>query len=208
MFDKEFKKAISELPSKEKDKLILRLLKKDLGLANRLYFELTDQRTVDDRRNELEEKIKKKIANATSSFWTVGYLMMDMRDISGLITEHVKITKDKFGEASLNLLMLNETLAQNSHRITEASRGKAHKICTYIVARAFKIMILIQKLHEDYFMDFQEDLHTLGIHFNENQYIMEAAIYNGLDVNWLISGEIPEDIIQQHKDLRANGYLK
>ncbi len=33
-FDKEFTKAISHLPSKEKDKLILRLLKKNLPLAS------------------------------------------------------------------------------------------------------------------------------------------------------------------------------
>lgn len=39
-FDPEFKKALSQLPSGEKDKLILRLLKHDLTLANRLAFEL------------------------------------------------------------------------------------------------------------------------------------------------------------------------
>lgn len=35
MFDKDFKIALQNLPSTEKDKLILRLLKKDLVLANR-----------------------------------------------------------------------------------------------------------------------------------------------------------------------------
>jgi hypothetical protein len=208
MFDKEFKKAISELPSKEKDKLILRLLKKDLVLANRLYFELIDERTVDDRRFELEETIKMKIERATSSFWSVGYLMMDMRDVSGLINDHLSMTKDKFGEVSLNLLMLNETLAQNSHRIAEASKRKAHKICIYIIARAFKIMMLIQKLHEDYFMEFEDDLKTLGKYISKNDNLMKTAILNGLDVNWLLSAEIPEDIVQQHKYLRANGFLK
>ncbi|WP_282454602.1 hypothetical protein [Flavobacterium pygoscelis] len=42
MFSKEFKKALQELPSAEKDKLIFRLLKIGLDLTNRLYFELVD----------------------------------------------------------------------------------------------------------------------------------------------------------------------
>ena len=53
-FDKDFKEAISHLPSSEKDKLILRLLKKDLVLANRLYFEPNGQWRVAHGKNENE----------------------------------------------------------------------------------------------------------------------------------------------------------
>ena len=49
MFENDFKKAIQNLPSQEKDKLILRLLKWDLALANRLYFELVDTDTAEDK---------------------------------------------------------------------------------------------------------------------------------------------------------------
>jgi hypothetical protein len=59
-FDKDFKIAISNLPSKEKDKLLLRLLKKDLTLASRLYFELVNTDSVDERRDELEKHVIKK----------------------------------------------------------------------------------------------------------------------------------------------------
>ena len=52
MFSKEFKKAIQELPNTEKDKLIFRLLKRDLDLANRLHFELVDTETVEEKRRE------------------------------------------------------------------------------------------------------------------------------------------------------------
>lgn len=41
-YSKEFKEAISRLPSTEKDKLIFRLLKHDMALENRLYFELVN----------------------------------------------------------------------------------------------------------------------------------------------------------------------
>ena len=62
-FDQEFKDAISRLPGKEKDKLILRLLKKDISLANQLYFQLVESRSVEELRTEVELAISKEITN-------------------------------------------------------------------------------------------------------------------------------------------------
>ena len=157
-FDKDFKIAISHLPSPEKDKLILRLLKKDLVLANRLYFELVDTKTVDERREEIENRIKRRVERY--AFYSPGYLMMDMRDMSGLITEHVKIAKDKYGEVSLSLLMLNEMLATHNKSIEEATPGRARKLGLYIIARVFKILVLLSKFHEDLLLDFKEDIQS------------------------------------------------
>lgn len=207
-FDKEFKEALSHLPAAEKDKLILRLLKKDLNLANRLYFELLDNRTVDDRRAEMEQKVKEKIEKMSDSYWSVGYLTMDMRYLSGEISEHVRITKDTYGEASLNLQMLNGVISLNNARIMKAPQSKARKICIYIIARAFKILMIIQKLHEDYLFEFKENLETLGLLIGKNERLMKTAIQNGLDVNWLLHAEIPENIVAIHKELREKGYLK
>ena len=53
-FDPEFKNAILQLPSKEKDKLLLRLLKRDVILANQLHFELISGDSVQDRRTRME----------------------------------------------------------------------------------------------------------------------------------------------------------
>lgn len=206
-FDKKFIEAISHLPSKEKDKLILRLLKKDLNLANRLYFDLVDTRTTDDRRLDVENRIKNRIERFAQHYSSPGYLMMDMRDISGEITEHVKIAKDKFGEVSLNLLMLNEVLTLHNKSIMEATQGKARKCSTYIIARAFKILILISKLHEDLLVDFNDALEKLGQLISDNDYLMKTAIQNGFDVNWLLQCNIPENIDLIHKDIRSKGYL-
>jgi hypothetical protein len=49
--DIDFKIALQELPEKEKDKLILRLLRRDLDLAEKLYFELVDTDTIFRGRN-------------------------------------------------------------------------------------------------------------------------------------------------------------
>ena len=208
MFSKEFKKAIQELPSIEKDKLIFRLLKRDLDLANRLHFELVDVETVEDKRATFEIEMLRKINYFSERFYSVGYLLQDTRFLSGDITNHVKITKYKFGEISLNMKMLNHLLLINNERIQSSPYSKAYTLCIYIIARAFKILLLIKAIDEDYFLDFREDLSTLGKLIYDNPFLMHTAIDNNLDVDWLISGEIPYDIVAIHKDIRANGFLK
>ena len=208
MFSKEFKKAIQELPSAEKDKLIFRLLKRDLDLANRLHFELVDTETVEDKRATFELLLRKKIKQITDRFYSVGYLLQDTRYISGDITEHVRITKDKYGEISLNLKMLNYLLELNNDRILKENYAKAYTLCIYVIARAFKILILIKAIDEDYFIDFREDLALLGEFISNNTLLTRTAINNGLDINWMLSGEIPEDIVAYHKDIRKQGFLK
>lgn len=208
-YSKEFKEAIAHLPSKEKDKLILRLLKKDIKLTNRLRFELVSDQSVEERRTEVKERILRKAKETAESFFSVGYLNMDVRYLSGEIAEHVFNTKDKFGEAYLNLIMINRILDANKENLAHTKFNRsAKKFYTAVIARAFKILILISKLHEDLWMDLEEELHQFGQLIGNNHPLMKTAIYNGLDVNWLLQFNIPEDIAEYQKDLRRRGYLK
>jgi hypothetical protein len=209
-FPKEFKEALSHLPSKEKDKLILRLLKKDVVLANRLLFELVSSNTVEEQRDQLETSLLYRIKKeAERGHYSIGYLNWDVREYSGLITQHVKITKDKFGEAYLNLIMINEILSINRNFILESRPpAKRRKFCVAVIARAFKILLLIHKLDDDFLMELEPHLKEFAELIAENQFLMDTAIKNGLDINWLHRAEIPEDIISVHKEIRANGFLK
>lgn len=204
-FERDFKIAISNLPSKEKDKLILRLLKKDLTLANRLHFELVNTDSIDEKRDELEKRLYKKTQQITDRYYSPGILMMDMRELSGEINEHVSITKDKFGEISLNLLLLNEVLRLNHQNIEDSNHNK---LGIYIVAKIFKILISINSIHEDFQIEFKSSLFLLGSQVSKCNFLMNVAIQNGLDINWLLSNNIPENIKEIHKDIRAQGFLK
>lgn len=207
-FDPELIKALQLLPSEEKDKLILRLLKKDLPLANQLRFKLVDTDSVEDKRERVKTLVIKRIQLATERYYSPGYLLMDVREISGEINEHVSITKDKLGEISLNCLMLRQLLEQNNQRIAAEKQGKAYTLCIYIAARVFKILMLIQKQHEDLHLEFKEDIETIGKLLGNNHHLMKTAIYNGLDVNWLIRFNIPQNIADVYKKLREGGFLK
>ena len=205
---KELKEAISSLSSKDKDKLIFRLLKKDYMLANQLLFQLVSNESVEEKRAQIKKQIKQSIEQATTSYYSSGYLLMDVRSMSGMITEHVKITKDKYGEVYLNLWMLIEVLDKNKNNILKQQYRDAGSFCISVIARTFKILLLLKKLHEDYLIDFEDGLIKLGHIIGSHPYLMKSAIGNGLDVNWLINMNIPDDLEQIHKDLKEKGYLR
>jgi hypothetical protein len=207
-FPKEFKEAIQNLPSAAKDKLIFRLLKYDLDLANQLHFELVDTETVEEKRIKMRLEVTKKSIQMSDRFYSFGYLLMDIRYLSGNISEHVRITKDKFGDANLNLFMLNEVLRVNATRLENAKPNDVYKINIYIVARTFKILLLIKAMHEDFLMEFKDDLYELAEKITKNRLLCKAASTNGLDINWLLLNEIPNNIVAIHKDIREKGYLK
>jgi hypothetical protein len=207
-FDKEFKDAISELTSSEKDKLILRLLKHDRILALRLQFELLGVETVEERRTEMETTVREQVKRMHAHFRNVAQLSTDIRHLSGRITEHVKVTSDKFGDVSLNLLMLNDVLSLLAGQLEKARIDKAQKLGMYIVTRTFKLLGLIKALHEDYFLEFREDLETLGSHIRNSPTLARISRQNGFDVNWLLEGDIPDDVKDLQARLRKQGYLK
>ncbi len=104
--------------------------------------------------------------------------------------------------------MLRQLLELNGSRISTESCNKAYKFCIYIVARAFKILMLLQKQHVDLQLELEEDIKAIGWLIGKNHYLMQTAIHNGLDVNWLIQFEIPKNIADIYKELRQNGFLK
>lgn len=207
-FDSEFKKAVSELPTQEKDKLLFRLLKRDKILADRLYFQLLSGDSVQSRRAIVEKKIKKDLSKISGSTYSHTYLLREMKSLSAAITEHVKVTKDKYGEASLNLLMLNEALRKKGNTTRKVKQLEVYKLGIYVISRAFKILMLIKALHEDFLVEFEDDLKELSELIGDNPSLMHIAMHNGLDVNWLYRAEIPDDIVAIHKNLRAMGFLR
>jgi hypothetical protein len=208
MFDKEFKTAIQNLSDAEKDKLIIRLLRRDLDLANRLYFELVDTETEEQKREKAAALVSNKVKSANEHFHSIGVLLMRVRAISGDINEHVKITKDKHGEIALNLQMLIEVLTINRIAINASKPANSYKFLIYVIARVYKILMLIKALDEDYLLEFKDDLEQLGNLMGSYDLLMRLCIHNGLDVNWLTNCEIPDDIVAFHKELKANGFLK
>jgi hypothetical protein len=190
----ELKEALSALSDKEKDKLIFRILPSHSRLVDRLTFELLEAgQSQEDRREELQETIETWLSKGKKHYYSPGLLLRMIRDLSGQINRHVYATKDKYGEAWLNLYLLVRTLEIYGEEVKKASPARARTFSNYVVKRSLKILRLLSKMHPDLHLDFQENLEKLGELIGQNHQLMQTSIFHGLDVNWLIRGEVPEE---------------
>nr|WP_299422344.1 hypothetical protein [uncultured Emticicia sp.] len=154
----ELEKAVLSLPQKEKDKLLIRLIGKNDLLIQQLYFQLLeDESDLPHKRAEIKNLILK-----VSKMYhdTTGWMMMDMRELNGRVTNHVKITKDKYGEVELTLFLLN-TFFDNQLPNLEKYSSKTDKISLYIAKRTEFLMKKLPKLHEDYYVEFEREVNKL-----------------------------------------------
>jgi len=183
----DLKAAIKALPEKEKDKLLLRLIPKNDLLVHQLEYRLLeDSETMLLRREELKSAIANHMAIYPENYYSPGYLLMTLRELSGKINLHVAITKDKIGEISLNLYMLTEILERNKGALMAAHSFSKTTFDEYVVKRTLKLLKLLSSIDEDYYVDFQEEVNKLGRLIGSQHTLMKASIYSGLDVNHLL----------------------
>lgn len=206
-YSKEFKAALSQFSHSEKDKLIFRLLKKDKLLSKKLYFELIDEETTDDKRNTMEAYIKERISELSKYIGNPKYFLVLIRKLSAEITEHVKVTTDKFGDVYLNLFLINKILEHNE-KLGRQRFDAVYKLYIYLINKIFKALIQIKKLDEDYWMEFDEILSEINIKIHDNLYLEKLCVNNGLDFNWLKSENIPDHLDLIVKDIKNQGFLK
>ena len=156
--DPDLKKAIVQMPGVEKDKLLLRLIAKDATLTEKLYFELVERsQTVDERRTLIRQFIDR---TAQLHADTAGWLMMDMRAVSGYISRHLKVTKDKYGDVELSLYMLNTFYDHNAHLLVKYN-SRTDKAAQYIARRTDQTLKKAQKLDPDYHIEFADQINKL-----------------------------------------------
>ena len=67
--------------------------------------------------------------------------------------------------------------------------------------------MLRQKLHEDLWLEFDDDLVQLGELITKNPSLIKIGVQNGFDVAWLLNNDIPEDIDEIHREIRKQGFL-
>lgn len=206
-YSKEFKAALSQLSNIEKDRLIFRLLKKDKILSKKLYFELIDEETTDQKRDQMEEIVKEKVEYAAKYISNQKYFVVLIRKISAEITEHVKVTTDKFGDVSLNLFLINQILEYND-KLSRQRFNDIYKLYLYIINKIVKALALTKKLDEDYWMEIDELLSTIHEKVTSNIYLEKLFINNGIDFNWFKVERIPDHFDLIIRDIKSQGFLK
>ena len=209
MEDKEgFKLAISELSSKEKDKLIHRLLRRDLDLQEKLYFELVSEDTADKRRDIVEDGINYILKKYGEKVMHYHYLYTELRTCSGKIAHHVKICSDKFGDIYLNLMLVKETLEILPKYYKKFSIPHLYKVHLYLINKLYRSIVLTQKLHEDLLIELREVCKNITELTSENNQFAVLCYKHQFDLEWLNVENIPENIADIFKQTKAEGFLK
>lgn len=162
----ELKEAILQLPEKEKDKLLIRLIGKDSTLIKKLRHQLLeDEVDMEAMRNELIKGATSLFSREDFHHWTYtpGLLMMVLRDFSGAIGRHVKITKDKYGEVILLVLLVNLPF-RKQFAILYENQHRADKFADYVCKKAQTALKKLQKLDRDYYLEFDKDVNEMLDH--------------------------------------------
>ena len=162
----ELKQAIREMPESEKDKLLLRLVAKDELLVRQLRHQLLeDEVDAEQQRDALAEQMRARFTSEGFAQWnyTPGLVMMELRNFSGMITRHVKVTKDKYGEVQLLLLLVNLPF-RHQRQVLERKIRRSEKFARYVGKKAQVVLKKLQALNEDYYIEFEQDANEMLSH--------------------------------------------
>jgi hypothetical protein len=158
--DKELKNAILNLPVKEKDKMLLKLISKDAVLRDQLRYQLLESEDLEQRRESVLREIDDvflhmiQLEERWAGYLTAGQLSMELRHISGLVNHHILITKDK------RLYML-ESLFKLELKVLKTPNNKNQKLLAYLASRMKYVLDKFSKLHEDHQFDLQERINAI-----------------------------------------------
>ena len=170
---KELEIEICNLPDIEKNKLLLKLIAKNDVLIDQLYFQLLGSETILKAEKEEIKKLITKVAKMIHD--TPGWMMMSMRELNGKITYFVKKTKDKHGEIELTLHLLN-SFFDNQPNLLAYSSYRTETIEVYLIKRTQFVLEKLKKIHEDYHIEFEDDVNKLLKHIYNSCTVNEAKI--------------------------------
>ncbi|NLZ94876.1 MAG: hypothetical protein GX921_03505 [Bacteroidales bacterium] len=208
MFNAEFKAALALLPSKEKDKLLWRLIKRDELLARRLEYELLAPYDAVDKRDELAELIQDRIIAMAGRRERLSVILSQFRRFSGDITRHVYVTKDKVGEITLNFILLQQAMRLLNNTSYMFGGRAVQKYIVYMLNKLYRTCMLVHKLHIDYHIELEDDAQKLGEIMQANLDLMKYVNHHKFNVDWLIDFDIPEDLDEHYKAVRQQGLLR
>jgi len=163
--NQDLKTAILELPEKEKEKLLVRLIRKDKTLINQLHFQLLeDEIDLEERREKTRKHIDTAIKRIRLVIDNRSYhsrqLLIDLKSISGYVNEHFLITKDKPGELEFRLHILLE-IFNYADDFFKYSQYDNEKLLKYVTGRIKNVYTTYNKLHEDLQYDYQEKMNAI-----------------------------------------------
>lgn len=173
---KDLKAAITAIPPKEKDKLLLRLIAKDKVLTEHLHFKLLeDESDLEARHQSLKEEINEAVEILTTMRKpTSKEALLTMRKLNGKVNHHYKVTKDPNTEVELRLFLLNHLPIGYNESLFSPLAKFNERLKTYFLRTALALYKKYVKLHEDLQYDLKDEFNGLIEKIEEHKLLKEA----------------------------------
>jgi len=156
---KALKAAIIDLPGKEKDKLLLRLIAKDKVLTEHLHYKLLeDESDLEDRKEHIKKEIEDQLPELKKL--NAKDATVKIRKMITSVNQFYKVTKDTFGEVELKIFILNIIPIDYRGKIF-AYRDFALLFSVFYLKTVTVTINKFKKLHEDLQFDLSENLNQL-----------------------------------------------
>jgi hypothetical protein len=155
---KELETAILAMPSKEKNKILIRLIAKNKILIEQLQFRLLEDSSFDlkVREEAAKEQIDYHINFCRERYPNLA--IKHLRSAYSAILHYKKITADKIGEIKLGIYFVQKVLkSQGTYLQVSSHDSDRVLIQNYICKRLAGSYSLIGKIHEDYRIEFSID---------------------------------------------------
>lgn len=178
----------------------MRLIPKGRNLIEQLEFKLLEHgETTEERRAAVDDEISTLLNHYSHHHYTSKHSVSILRDLSGKINHHISITKDKYGEAELNLKMINTSFDFTDLQSGMLGRMVDDRFYDYVLKRLIKVLKIIGGLHSDYHLDFSDRLTEFYEIAKANDSLQVYADLHHLDINDLEYGDVPEQYIKSKK---------
>lgn len=177
------KQEILDLPEKEKNQLLIRLINKDQVLIEQLHFRLLeDEYDLIKRYEDLKAEIVEVIESFSLTIQRISphsraniYLRM-IRNLSGRINHFAKVTKDSNYELQLRTILFLETTKKYSTIQGEDSVA-GYKARQYQITRIKAMLKLFDKLHADLKYDYST------LYYDEIETVLKSDLKHDINLS-------------------------
>ncbi|WP_035567647.1 hypothetical protein, partial [Hymenobacter sp. IS2118] len=146
----DLRRALFQLPQKEKDQLLARLVGQDALLIEQLAYRLLEgPDALESRRAALRAQVDDPVRGFHQ---TPNDLLVILRQLQARLAYHAKVTEDLFGETELSWRLLANVF-RHQPEITGRLHGPTQPLLQHLTKRTHEALRQTARLHEDYHVE-------------------------------------------------------
>ena len=154
----DLRRALFQLPEREKDQLLARLVAQDAVLTEQLTYRLLEgSDALENRRAILRAQVDDPVRGFHQ---TPNDLLVILRQLQARLAYHTRITDDVFGEIELSWRLLANVFRHQAN-VTSRLHGPTQPLLQHLTKRTHEALKQTARLHEDYHLELAETASTV-----------------------------------------------